>query len=76
MVSGGNPNHGPLVVTQATDINTDPSYSRASDPDMALSGSSGQNIAVASGGNTGYLDQFGPWQQHKLWTSEWLLVAT
>ena len=38
----------PLVLTQATDINTDPSYRRTMDPDMVLGSSPGQDHTIAS----------------------------
>jgi hypothetical protein len=45
----------PLVVTWVLDITTDPVCDRAMD--MALSGSPGQDVIMASGGSTGYPDQ-------------------
>lgn len=40
---------GPLVATQATDINADPNCSRTSNPDKAFSSSMDLNITIASG---------------------------
>jgi hypothetical protein len=43
----------PLVVTQAMDINVDPCSSKATDPDMTLAGSTGQDITMTSGSSVG-----------------------
>lgn len=40
---------GPLVATQATDINADPNCSRTSNPDKAFSNSMDLSITIASG---------------------------
>lgn len=42
------------------DINTDHSFSRTMDLDMALSGSLGQDVILVSGGNIGHSNQFVP----------------
>lgn len=42
------------------DINRDPIFSRTTGLDMALSGSLGQEVIMASGGSTGHSNQFGP----------------
>lgn len=41
----------PSVVTQATDINTDPGYSRTMVPDMALGSSTNWEITMTLGGS-------------------------
>lgn len=48
----------PLLVTWTLDINTDPSCTRALDPDMALS--KNQDITIDSGGIIGHSCQEGP----------------
>lgn len=40
------------------DFNTDPSCSKASDPDVALSSSKDLDITMASGGNSGHSHQY------------------
>lgn len=57
------------VITQAMDINPDPSCSRTVDTDMALGGSPGLYLTVASGDNAGHSCQYAlhpplPWWQH------------
>lgn len=44
----------PSVATEAMDINTDPSWCRDTDPDMALDSSSGPNIIKGPGGSAGH----------------------
>lgn len=48
---------------------------RPSDPDVALGGSTGLNITVASGGSTGHSDQHVLQQEFDLQSSTWFLVA-
>lgn len=45
------------------DIIKDPSCSRTINQDMALRGSAGLDITVASGGSTDHSDEFRPWWQ-------------
>ena len=40
------------------DINTDPSYSKTSDADVAFSSSKDLDITMASGGNSGHSHQY------------------
>ena len=51
---------GPLVVTEAMDINSDPSCYRAMGPEIPLSSSSNLGNTMATGGSTDYSDQHGP----------------
>lgn len=44
--------HMALIVTQATDINTEPRCSRTTDLDVVLTGSIGPDISMASDGST------------------------
>ncbi|MEJ1286727.1 hypothetical protein NN561_017736 [Cricetulus griseus] len=44
----------PSMVTGASDISTDPGCSRAIDPDMALSCSSGRDITMTLNSSTGH----------------------
>ena len=67
---------------------TDPSYHKTTDTDMALGSSLGLDVPLALSGNTGHLDQHGPWGQHsplistwspaytQIMESSWLLVET
>lgn len=48
------------VVTQATDVNTDPSYSRTTNPDMAINNSSGKDNIMCQVAAQGHTDQHGP----------------
>lgn len=65
----------PLVLTQASDINTDPGCKRTPDPDMATHGSISLDVIMASGGSSGHLDQhILPWQ-HSPQTPIWSLVT-
>lgn len=50
----------PLVVALAKNINTDPSYSRTMDPDMALSGKLEPDGTMDSSGSTGHGYLFDP----------------
>ena len=50
----------PLVVTGATDINCDPDFCRATDPDIAHDSNSDRNVISAQGGNTGHLISMAP----------------
>lgn len=45
---------------RGTDINTDPSYNRAMNPDMALGTSLGPNLTMAPGGSVARSHQPGP----------------
>lgn len=56
----------PLVVTCATDVNTDPSASGPRTQTWPPSCSTGWNITMTSGGHAGYLHQVGS-QHHHLW---------
>ena len=47
------------VVTGASDINSEPSYSRATGPDMTPSSLLNQTMVL--GGRTGILKQHAPW---------------
>lgn len=47
----------PLVIICAVDVNTDSSYSRTMDPDLALRSSLGLDVTVALGGSAGLPDQ-------------------
>lgn len=66
------------VATQITDYsmafarNSDlrPGCSRVSDPDVALGGSTGLDITMASGGSTGHSDQFAPSLLEAAWPTE------
>ena len=42
------------------DINSDPDFCRAMDPDIALGKNLGPDDTVALGGSTGHSDQHGP----------------
>ena len=46
-----------IVVTQATDINTDPSYIKATNLDMASSSSLGPVVTMAQVGISGLLSE-------------------
>lgn len=46
------------VVTQAMHINTDPAYRRTMDSNMAIGGSMGLDITMASDGNAGHSDRY------------------
>ena len=48
------------MVTRASDINTDPGYPKAIDPDMTFSCISGQNITKALGISTGLSELYVP----------------
>lgn len=50
----------PSLVTWAMDIIPALRYGMATDPNMALSCSSGTDISMACGGSTGHSDQYGP----------------
>lgn len=56
-------------------LNTDPSYSRATNSDMTLGNSRGLGIMMASGSGTGRSGQHGPKEQHGPQTSTWVQVA-
>lgn len=45
-----------MIVTRASDINTDPSYDRIVDPDMAPDGSMSLVVTMALGESTGHSD--------------------
>ena len=49
-----------LMVTGAVDINTDPSYSGAKDPTMALHSGSDMDKTIALGSNTAHSDWHSP----------------
>lgn len=53
----------PLVITGASDINRDPGCSKATDPDMALSCSSGLDVTMALHSCTGHSDLHASWTQ-------------
>lgn len=64
-----------LLVTWASDINTDPDCDMTTNPDMASGHSMGPNVTTASGGGTGHSDQHVLQQEFDLQSSTWFLVA-
>lgn len=48
------------MVAEAVDINTDPGFGRATDPDMTLGSSLGLKDTMTPGGRTGHSDCQGP----------------
>lgn len=44
----------PLMLTGAMDLNTNPSWDRVTDPDMALSHRSGPHVNMTQGGRIGH----------------------
>lgn len=63
----------PLVLIWAVVINTDPSCSSTTDPDMVLGGCTSAD--TAPGDSTGYSDQYGPHQPNGSKIPTWLQAA-
>ena len=61
--------HLALGSDMAMEINVDPGYSRNMGTVMALHGSPGLNVTMASGDSTGHSDQHGPLRHHRSQTS-------
>lgn len=65
----------PSMVSGAMHIYTDPCYSRAMDPDMAVGSSSGLDDIMDPGGSTGPLRSAWPLQQPDPQSPTWLQVS-
>lgn len=80
-----------LIVTEAMDINIDPSCCKATDLGMALGSNSGPDIILALGGSAGHSAQHGSngssmalrhqhgsrwWPRPRTWAFMWFLMGT